>query len=210
MLDKFGVEFPLKSKEIKTKMFNELLVKYGVYNVSKLLEIKKKKEETCLKNYGVKNPSQDKNLRERQVISYRENYFENYGVYHPMQRKEIFEKMLISAYKIVYYNDELFAQGTYELDFLNWCENHKIIDLISNGPTIEYKLNEDNHYYHADFFIESLNLIIEVKSTYTYNLHYEKNMAKKEYSKLSGYNFIFIIDKQYDELLEFLKNNIQN
>jgi hypothetical protein len=182
MLDRFGVEFPLQSERIKEKMCNNLLIKYGVDNVSRLLEIKNKKEETCLKNYGVRNPGQS---------------------------ESILKKQLLSAYKIVYYNDELFAQGTYELDFLNWCEGNKIINLISNGPTIKYILNGVDHYYHADFFIESLNLIIEIKSTYTYNFHYEKNIAKSVYSKSAGYNFIFVIDKQYDELLNILKNNFQ-
>jgi len=200
MLNKYGFEFPLQSDVIKNKMYEDLLFKYGVNNVSKLLDIKKKKEETCFKNYGVKNPSQNKEISNKQIIAYKENYLEKYGVEHPMQRKEIFEKMLLSAYKITYYNEELFSQGTYELDFLNYCQESNIIDLVSNGPSLEYELNGKKHVYHADFYIEKYNLIIEVKSNYTYSVDLDKNLAKEKYSKLNGYNFLFIIDKNYNTI----------
>lgn len=177
MLNKYGVEFPLQSESIKTKMYGDLFFKYGVNNISKLLDIKKKKEETCLRNYGVRNPSQN---------------------------SMIFKKQLLSAYKIVYYNKELFSQGTYELDFLNYCEKNNIIDLISNGPSLEYELNGKKLVYHADFYIEKYNLIIEVKSTYTYQIDLDKNIAKEKYSKLNGYSFIFIIDKNYEDLNKIL------
>lgn len=204
MLNKYGVEFPLQSESIKNKMCEDLFFKYGVNNISKLLDIKKKKEETCLKNYGVRNPSQNKKIAEKQIFTYKQNYLEKYGVEHPMQRVEIFKKQLLSAYKIVYYNKELFSQGTYELDFLNHCEKKNIIDLISNGPSLEYELNGKKLVYHADFYIEKYNLIIEVKSTYTYQIDLDKNIAKEKYSKLNGYSFIFIIDKNYEGLDKIL------
>lgn len=204
MFYKYGVEHALQSDEIKFRMFSNLLNKYGVDNVSKLIEVKDKKEETCLNNYGVRSPSQNEDIAKRQSINYKKNYLKKYGVSHPMQRKEVFEKMLISSYKIVYYSDELFSQGSYELDFLIHCDKHEILNLISNGPSLKYKLKNKNHVYHSDFFIEKYNLIIEIKSSYTYNFDLEKNLAKEEYSKINGYDFLFIIDKNYKELNNFL------
>jgi hypothetical protein len=201
MIRKYGVEYPLQSDEIKNKMVDKLIINYGVDNVSKIEDVKIKKIETCLKNYGVEYPSQSPSLVLKQNKTYKENHLFKYGVSYPMQRPDIFKKQLLTSYKIIYYNDELFSQGSYELDFLNYCENNSIIDLISNGPSIEYILesNNTNHTYHSDFFIENLNLIIEIKSTYTYNIHLDKNLMKRKYSKLNGYNFIFIIDKDYTE-----------
>ena len=43
-------------------------------------------------------------------------------------------------------------------------------------------------------------MIIEVKSSYTYEYDLDKNITKKEYSIKSGFNFIFIIDKDYTDL----------
>jgi hypothetical protein len=121
-----------------------------------------------------------------------------------MQNPTIFKKQLLSSYKIIYYNEELFSQGSYELDFLNYCDKNNIIDIISNGPSLEYELNGKKHIYHVDFFIEKYNLIIEIKSSYTYNYDLDKNLVKREYSEKLGYNFLFIIDKNYEPLNEYL------
>jgi hypothetical protein len=55
------------------------------------------------------------------------------------------------------------------------------------------------------FFIPEYNLIVEIKSSYTYNYELDKNQIKKDYCIKNGYNFIFIIDKDYlyfDNLLK--------
>ena len=88
-------------------------------------------------------------------------------------------------------------QGTYELDFLESYYNKVIIE--KTNP-IQYQLNENTHYYHPDFYLPDYNLIIEVKSSYTYEYDLDKNLAKNQYSIKSGFNFIFIIDKDYSEL----------
>jgi len=46
---------------------------------------------------------------------------------------------------------------------------------------------------------------VEIKSTYVYNYELEKNIEKKKACLTNGYNFIFIIDKQYDEFKKLLK-----
>jgi hypothetical protein len=57
-----------------------------------------------------------------------------------------------------------------------------------------------------DFFIENKNLIIEIKSTYYFNLHKEKNILKKNYTISSGYNYLLIVDKDYDEFENYMNN----
>jgi hypothetical protein len=207
MVEKYGVIHALESEVIKDKMRSSLIDRYGVDNVSKLQDVKLKKEETCMKNYGVKNPSQNKNISKKQILSYKREYKNKYGVEHPLQRSDIFNNILKSSYKITYFNDVLFSQGSYELDFLRYCESNGIIDMLSNGPSLEYKLNDKSHIYHSDFYIEKYNLIIEIKSTYTYNYDLDKNLAKEIYSKLNGYDFLFIIDKDYDYFFEIVTNS---
>jgi hypothetical protein len=210
MIEKYGVDHPMKSEIIRKRLIENTLSKYGVDNISKLDDVKKQKKETCFKNYGVYYPSQCEEIVKKQILKYKQNYFEKYGVTNPMHRKEIFEKMLLSTYKIIYYNEELFAQGTYELHFLNYCEEKGVLNLISNGPSLNYILESQGteHMYHSDFYIEKLNLIIEIKSSYTYNYDLEKNLSKEKCSKLNGYNFLFLIDKDYNTFDEILKNNL--
>jgi hypothetical protein len=61
-------------------------------------------------------------------------------------------------------------------------------------PTIDWvDRNNIHHVYLPDFYIISENLIIEVKSDYTYNADLEMNLLKKEYTEKAGYNFEFMI-----------------
>ena len=171
MTIKYGVEHPLMSDEIKSKVKKTILDRYDVENISELDCVKQKKKETCLRNYGV---------------------------IYPAQNPEIFKKQLISSFKIINYNEDLYSQGSYELDFLNYCKERNILNLISNGVSLKYILGGKEHVYHSDFYIKDFNLIIEIKSHYTYEKELEKNLAKEYYSKLNGYNFLFIIDKNYN------------
>lgn len=182
MIRKHSVESPLQSSTIKEKMINTLINTYGTDNISKIDFVKDKKVQTCLLRRGVE---------------------------HHMQLREIFDKFMKSAFKLKKYKDtNLHYQASFEFDFLNYCDNLGIVYLISNGPSVEYILETNKHTYHSDFFIEKLNLIIEIKSNYTYKADLDKNLMKEKYCLLEGYNFIFIVDKNYSILNEYLRNII--
>lgn len=119
---------------------------------------------------------------------------ERYGFKNPMQNDKIFEKTLKNSYHKKNFN-KLKYQGTYELDFLIKYEN---LD-ITNYKSIEYFYDGKNRKYFPDFYYKEKNLIIEIKSDYTYNIFLEKNLAKRKSCIEQGYNFIFIIEKNYDE-----------
>ena len=69
---------------------------------------------------------------------------------------------------------------------------------------IKYFFNGRNRKYFPDFYYQNLNLIIEIKSTYTYEIEKEQNEAKKKAAIDNGFNFIFVIDKKYDDFLNRL------
>jgi hypothetical protein len=58
--------------------------------------------------------------------------------------------------------------------------------------------------------LENLNLIIEIKSSYWFNKHYNKNIEKQKICKENGYNFIFIIDKKYDIFDKMIEHLVYN
>ena len=45
------------------------------------------------------------------------------------------------------------------------------------------------HRYFPDFYIPKDNLIIEVKSTFTYNKELEKNLLKEQCVKDAGFKY---------------------
>jgi len=49
-----------------------------------------------------------------------------------------------------------------------------------------------------------------VKSSYTYNYNIDMNNAKRNATILAGYNFIFIIDKDYENFLNSISSTKGN
>lgn len=92
-------------------------------------------------------------------------------------------------------------QGSYEKHFLDSFHNKFN---IKNPPNIKYKHDLVKRTYLPDFYIEEKNLIIEIKSNYTFDKWKEKNLAKQKACLEQGYNFIFIIDKDYSEFEQLI------
>ena len=185
MLENYGVDNPSKIDEIKEtrskrlqnksyqqKMLDGVKEKYNIDNVSKLEDIKTKKEETCFKNYGVRNP---------------------------IQSEYIFYKSQKSGKKIKYHeNTKLYYRGSYEKDFLDYCFDNGIS--VEKGITIEFVYNNKKKVYHSDFYIRNINTVIEIKSSYYYHKFEDLNIVKMNETINKGYNHLFIIDKNYNDL----------
>jgi len=156
---------------------------YGVSEESKE-KIRKTLKETCLQKYNSTSFVSSSNFKKK--------ILEKYNVKNPIQNQDILEKNFKKSKKIQYYKDShIYFQGLYEFDFLEKYYN-KFPD-IERGPTITYK---NNKKYFSDFYIPSLNLVIEIKSSWTYKL--DENIKEKEKATVAnGFNYIMIIDKDY-------------
>lgn len=77
---------------------------------------------------------------------------------------------------------------------------------IENSLRFQYlDQNLKPHYYFSDFYLPDYNLIIEIKSDYTYTKNKEINLIKKASVLKEKYNFLFIIDCEYSSLLNVLQ-----
>lgn len=96
-------------------------------------------------------------------------------------------------------------QGSYELNFLKYIENLGYLNYIERGPKIKY-IDKDgnNKIYFSDFRLKNSNIIFEIKSTYFLNLHKE-NYILKEIAAKTKYNYILILDNNFDNLIEKIK-----
>jgi len=172
------------------------------------VKIKNSRENTWLKKYGVKHNSQVKEIKEKMVHNREEIMLQKYGTKYALQVPEFYEKALqnknYSLYKIKPYNEKLNYQASYEKHFLDYCTNINIIHLVSKGPTIRYFYDNMNRRHYPDFYIKELNLIIEIKSSYTYKQCEKMNNAKRKASINQGYNYIFIIDKDYTDFNTYI------
>jgi len=171
-LKKYGVEYPLQNKNINNKQ-----------------------KQTMNNNWGVNNPGQSSILN----IKKKNTFIKKYNCENPLQIKQIFEKTQKSSYKLKKFRDtSIYYRGTYELDFLEKFYN--IYPDIQNGPTIKYIFRGIKKIYYPDFYIPSLNLIIECKNSYLIKKDIEKIKAKENAVLLNGFDYYIIIDKNYENL----------
>ena len=146
----------------------------------------KKYEDTCNQRYGVRNVSQ-----------------------HP----PIFEKILKSLVSRKLYEflsgKQIMVQGweSYAIDYLLSEFPEDDLFFGKEVPRIKYIFRNKEHTYFPDVYIKSIDTIVEVKSTYTYNLDLEKNYYKFN-STLKTHNLkIMIYDKKLNlNYFNFLKD----
>lgn len=197
--DKISLNYNLKSdyekESLKKKSKDNMFDKYGDW-YRNTDEFKEKVIKTSMDNYGVIDYRSSDVFKNKVINSNLVKYGVKYPSQIPLRKRKALFGNKINGFHIL---SNLNYQGTYELDFLNKFYDKIIIDKIDS---IKYKLYNNEHFYFPDFYLPEYNLIIEVKSTYTYNYDLDKNLAKKNRCEELGYNFLFIIDKNYDILMK--------
>lgn len=106
------------------------------------------------------------------------------------------------------------AVGTFEVDFLDFmfyilkCDPN---DLIECPFHINYTYNDTDRFYIPDFYMPSLNLVIEIKSSKSAYADRDRGMenAKREsgirYMKEHNGYYYYLMDKNYEGFLHFIK-----
>jgi len=166
--------------------------KYGDENYNN----REKSKKTMKRKYGYEHALQNINSRNR----FKKTCKEKYGVEYPMQNKNSFEKQQQSGFNAKKFkNTNIYYRGQYEFDFLD-----KYYDLFSdmnNASRIKYIFENKVRYYFPDFYIPSLNLIVEIKNSYLAKKDKEKIEAKEKATISNGFRYIMIIDKDYSNFL---------
>lgn len=218
-LDKYGYEYFSNTDLYKKKYKNTCLEKYNVDNVSKIQSVKDKKKSTLRLNYNIDSLLSLKYIQDKKNITVKNKYNVD-NVFQLDWVKEKSKKTMLKKYGVekafllpnkrykILFDErfELYYQGTYEKDFLNFCFNNNI--KISKPKYIKYIFNEKEYKYFPDYYINALNLLIEIKSDYTFEVQKEKNIAKQNYSIKNGFKHIFIINKNYKDLIKRIHENV--
>jgi hypothetical protein len=211
---KYGCDFPQSSEKVKENIKSTFMKNYNVENCFQSETIKNKIKKTCLDKYGDENYSKTNDYKNKikllnidykpRLEKMKKTCLERYGVEYSAQNIDIFNKTQKSQLKIKYYKNIKY-QGTYELNFLIFCDELNILNELTKIKSLRYIYDNKNRIYYPDFYIKKLNLIIEIKSDYYYNLCLEKNLCKEKYCFKQDYDFMFIINKNYDKFIEKIK-----
>lgn len=163
----------------------------------KIDAVKEKSKKTLLKKFGVDNYSKTDEYKKK----YKASMLKKFGVEYPSQDEELFNKQQVNSYLIKLHKQTgLCHRGTYEKHFLDFCFENNIP--VKKGKTIKYSFEGSAKTYFSDFYLEKKNLIIEIKSDYTYIKDLNKNLSKQKACLEQKYNFIFIINKDYTKFKE--------
>lgn len=119
----------------------------------------------------------------------------NFGVEYPMQDVKIFERQQASCFKKD--KDGLHGYEPYVYGFLKQLYPEIQLGttyLKENNLKIKW-LGHDNkeHRSYPDFYCLEINSFIEIKSAYTFSLHYEKIMKCKNRLSEMEYGYIIIV-----------------
>jgi hypothetical protein len=209
-LQRYGTYNPINNEHIKEKRKQTNLQKYGKDHIFNTDNFINKKKDTCLEKYGYESASQSDYVKAKmkQTNLYR------YGVENVSQNKDIAYKASINMYKkkeyilpsgniINYQGYENFAID--EIISEMKIDENDIIMGVNNVPEIWYKYNDKDRRHYVDIYIPSLNMCIEVKSTWTIDKKREQVFLKMERAKELGYIYEIWVYKENGTKVECYK-----
>lgn len=212
---KYGVDNPLKAQSIKEKVYNTNIERYGSICPLNNKLIKDKAKQTLFNNYGVYNPMQSKNI----IAKMRQNALLKYGTKWPTKNEDSWKKYCATMdsenfvmpkyhkYHTYTYKSgkKIIVQGYEDIALDHYILKNYNEDDIENSITfmyslhIIYKSNDgEEHKYIPDFYIKSENLIIEVKSNFTFYIDLDKIERKCKAAIDNGYNIQILVFEHID------------
>jgi len=163
--------------------------------------------EKCKKDYR-------EMFKQRMLKKYNKTHLLN----DPEQQKKMLENRSISGvYKWSDGKSESKYTGSYEKEFLEFLDivmNMSPTDIFAPAPQIfHYTYEGKDHFYIPDFYIASLNLIVEIKDGgENPNRHHKIQEVDKAKEKLKDsvmkkqkeFEYIKVVDKDYSIFLNYL------
>jgi hypothetical protein len=198
-LEKYGVESTNAVREIIEKKKSSYKNKTGYDHWLQDPTCREKIKHTNLQKYGVENVFQSEEIKNK----IKKTMLERYGVENNMQHPDLFKINSLSRFSIKKYEDtHLYVQSSYEELFVKEFLKKYPPNDLSQDLYIKYFYDNKFRTYHPDFFIKSINTIIEIKSSWTFNENntnkYLENLnyAKRDACIKNGYNFEFLKSKE--------------
>jgi len=198
--------------------------KYNVDNISQLSDVKKKVKKSYTTDKRKMALHKGKTIRNEKykngwfdIDKARKTNIERYGVdsVQKLEKNKIASAKRIlntNFFKIKKYKDtNLNYQSSYEKHFLELCEQIGIIKNIKNGNIFKYSNTDTAKFYmRTDFSID--NYEIEIKSSYILKKQGGISVLnlKRKTVEATEKQYIFILDKDYNEFLEIYNKKINH
>jgi hypothetical protein len=204
MIERYGVEHNMQSEVFREMARRTCQQRYGAENAMQSEIMKAKVDQTCMERYGLKRATALHEVQEKMKATSRERY----GFDYAMQNSEVAERILMNGFQ---YREHQTPSGkairvqgyedwAYDSLLGNEIPEEDIFWRRSDMPEIWYELDGRRRYY-PDFFIPSRNMVVEVKSEYTYLLSLAANKAKHVATEAAGYEFRLLMFNARGEMI---------
>lgn len=159
-IEKYGVDNPMKTKEVRDKFEKTMEERYGVKNSLQSPELNEKRRQTCQEKFGADHALQNPDVLKRT----HETLKLKYGVENPMQVPEFRLKAAKTCNQITEIphwktGQTISCQGSYETKTVIWLNQNKINYIWQPGP-FPY---EGNKTYTPDLYLPDQNIYVEIK-----------------------------------------------
>lgn len=207
-LERYGVESTNSLSDVKEKKRNSFLQKYGVDHQLKIPEIaervSKKNSANAIERLAVSSITKKEKYGDENYNNcdkYKETCLDKFGVENPSQNAEIHEKQFkVRNYTHIFESGRIDTVQGYEglaiKELLKLFHEDDIILGKGQMPEIWYTDGTTKHRYFPDIYIPKENLLIEVKSEWTWDGkegNLETNLLKKQGVIDSGYKYLLIM-----------------
>lgn len=160
-LDRYGVDSPLKSQQIRDKIESTNLEKYGYTTPLQNNNVKNKSKITCLEKYGFEYAVQHQSTKDKIANT----CVERYGTKSPSENKDIRDKQIatcISKYGTPYYKNSSLKEQLLFRDWLNslgfnFTNNTDILDgkeIDCFEPSINIGFEYCGLYWHSEEYLD--------------------------------------------------------
>jgi hypothetical protein len=192
-LTNYGVRYIGQIPHVKAKIRKRFLTKYGVPCPMNQPQIRAELVSKHLKKHGVKHPMQREEVKEK----VRRTFYKNYGTRHPMQNPVYAENVSRNSFLHKEYKlpsgKSISIQGYEDLaldELLKIYKEDEIFTSKKQVPEIWY-IDQVGKYrrYYPDVYIPKDNIIIEVKSEYTYIKEASEFHKKRKACEYLGFKF---------------------
>lgn len=224
-MKRYGKSRAIQTQACKDKMKATNIKKQGVeYNIH-LLKNKAKLRQGLINKFGGPSSFLSQQVRDKAMKTMNEKYnmkdlqakaeatnLVRYGARNAMQNAEVSERSMKNAKATKDYmlpsgkNIKLqgFEPGALDL-LLNFYDEESILNKRTDMPEIYY-LTDDGKYskYYPDFYLPNDNLIVEVKSWYTYKNNFRNTDMKRKACEYLGFEYLLIMFNKKNELIKFI------
>ena len=185
MLERYGTEDYLSTKEVRLKIQQTVFAKYGVDNCWKNKEIRNKISKTIENKYGVKNVFQAEEIKQK----IKKTNFNKYGNECYTKTIDYKEKAYLTKKK----NNSFSSSRAENLFYEKLCD-------IFNKEIILRQYKDLRYPFNCDFYIKAKDLFIELNLHWTHGGH-KFNNSKEDLQKLNRWKEKAKYSKYYEQAI---------